>query len=136
MKRLTLGLTAALLFSGLSVGVAFAAAPATMYEDTSLGKVLADAKGMTLYVFDNDAKGATMSSCTDKCAVNWPPFLAPADATASGNWTVVDGKDKDGNAIKLWAYEGQPLYYFIADKKAGDVNGDGKGGVWHVVKQD
>jgi predicted lipoprotein with Yx(FWY)xxD motif len=136
MKRIALGLSAAILFTGLSAGIAFAAGPDTTYQDTSAGKVLADSKGMTLYVFDNDAKGATMSACTGKCIVNWPPFLAPADATASGDWTVVDGKDKDGNAIKLWAYEGQPLYYWVNDKKPGDVDGDGKGGVWHVVKQD
>ncbi len=136
MTRLTLGLSAALLFSGLSVGVAFAAAPVTTYEDSSLGKVLADAKGMTLYTFDNDGKGATKSSCTGKCVVAWPPFVAPADATASGDWTVVDGQDKDGNAIKIWSYEGWPLYYWANDKKPGDVDGDGKGGVWHVVKQD
>jgi len=135
MKRLTLGLSVAALFTGLSIGAAFAAGPDTTYQATADGKVLADAKGMTLYVFDND-KGKTESACTGKCIVNWPPFVAPADATVSGDWSVVPGKDKDGKDIKLWAYEGSPLYYWINDKKPGDVDGDGKGGVWHIVKQD
>ena len=135
MQRFILGLTTAALFTALSIGAAFAAGPDTSYQDSSLGKVLADAKGMTLYAFDND-KGKAESTCTGKCIVNWPPFLAPADATASGDWTLVSGQDKDGNAIKLWAYEGSPLYYWINDKKPGDVDGDGKGGVWHVVKQE
>lgn len=136
MKHFALGLAAAIVISGFSIGAAFAAGPDTMYGDSTLGKVLTDSKGLTLYTYDTDGKGATMSTCTGKCAAAWPPFVAPADATASGDWTIVDGQDKDGNAVKLWAYEGWPLYYFIQDKAAGDVNGDGKGGVWHVVKQD
>ncbi|MBN9047139.1 MAG: hypothetical protein J0H18_15955 [Rhizobiales bacterium] len=34
----------------------------------------------------------------------------------------------------MWAYKGKLLYRYHDDKKAGDVKGDGKGGVWHVVK--
>jgi predicted lipoprotein with Yx(FWY)xxD motif len=34
-----------------------------------------------------------------------------------------------------WTYDGHPLYYYMEDKKAGDAMGDGKGGVWHVVKE-
>jgi hypothetical protein len=33
-----------------------------------------------------------------------------------------------------WAFDGRPLYYFAGDAKAGDANGDGSGGVWHVVR--
>jgi predicted lipoprotein with Yx(FWY)xxD motif len=132
MKRMLLGLAATLLLTG----AAFAAGPDTKYGDSSLGKVLTDANGMTLYTYDKDTKGAGKSTCEGKCIVNWPPFMAPADATADGDWTVADGVDKDGKPIKLWAYEGWPLYYWINDKKAGDVDGDGKGGVWHVVKED
>ena len=67
-----------------------------------------------------------------RCATNWPPFLAAADAKAEGDWTLV--KRDDGSM--QWAYEGKPLYLFIGDKKAGDVTGDGKGDVWHVAKAD
>jgi predicted lipoprotein with Yx(FWY)xxD motif len=136
MQRFALGLSAAILFTGLTAGIAFAAGADTTYQDSSLGKVLADSKGMTLYTFDNDGKGAMKSSCSGKCAAAWPPFVAPTDASASGDWTVVDGQNKDGTAVKMWAYEGWPLYYWQNDKKPGDVDGDGKGGVWHIVKQD
>ncbi len=37
-----------------------------MLQDSSLGKVLSDEKGMTLYTFDKDEAG--MSNCYDKCA--------------------------------------------------------------------
>ena len=130
MKRILLGLAAAVVMAG----AALAAEPA-MYSDSSLGKVLTDSKGMTLYSFDKDTKGAAMSACTDKCIAAWPPFVAPDGAMAEGDWTIVDVKDKDGKAGKMWAYDGWPLYYFVKDKAAGDVTGDGVGGVWHVVKQ-
>ncbi len=51
-------------------------------------------------------------------------------------WTIVDGTDADGKPIKLWAYEGWPLYYYVKDTAPGDVTGDGVGQVWHVAKAD
>ena len=131
MKRIALGL-AALLVAG---SAAFAAEPAKTM-DTKAGKVWTDDKGMTLYTFDKDTKGAAKSVCEGKCIVAWPPFLAAADAKAEGDWTIVDGTDKDGKPIKLWAYEGWPLYYYVKDTKPGDVTGDGVGQVWHVAKAD
>ena len=126
--RVAIGLSAALL--ALSAGFAFAAEPA-MEMDSSAGKIYADnEKMMTLYTFDKDEAGK--SNCYEKCAVNWPPFTAAADAMAEGEWTIVDRTD----GTKQWAYEGKPLYFYIEDKKAGDVTGEGKGGVWHVAKAD
>ncbi|MGN6582404.1 MAG: COG4315 family predicted lipoprotein [Rhizobiaceae bacterium] len=124
MKRTGLGLVAAML---LCAGAAQAAEPAMMMN-SSAGKVWTDSKGMTLYTYDKDSMGK--SDCYGKCAVNWPPLKASASAKASGNWSVV--KRKGGGA--MWAYDGKPLYTFIGDKKPGDVNGDGKAGVWHVAK--
>jgi predicted lipoprotein with Yx(FWY)xxD motif len=98
--------------------------------DTSLGKVLTDQKGMTLYAFDKDEKNK--SNCYDQCAANWPPFAAAADAKAEGEWTIVDRTD----GSKMWAYNGKPLYLWVKDKKPGDVTGDNVGDVWHVVKAD
>ncbi len=44
--------------------------------------------------------------------------------------TVV--KRTDGTLI--YAYKGMPIYYYEKDQKAGDITGDGVGGVWHLVK--
>ena len=113
-------LTAALVLPGL----AFAADPAMADKNG----MMTDHKGMTLYTFDKDAKG--MSSCEATCTENWPPLKAAADAKAEGEWTLI--KRKDGS--HMWAYDGKALYTFAGDKKAGDMAGDGKGGVWHVAK--
>ena len=122
MKSLTIGFLALLAATAL----AYAAEPATVV-DSSKGKIWADAKGMALYTFDKDETGKT--NCYDDCAKNWPPLMAEASAMAIGEWTVVDRTD----GTKMWAYDGHPLYTFIGDKAAGEVNGDGKGGVWHVA---
>ena len=124
--RILTGLSAALL--ALSAGGAFAAD--WMEADSSMGKIYTDAKGMTLYTFDKDEAGK--SNCYDDCAVKWPPFPAAADAMAEGEWTIVERTD----GTKQWAYEGKPLYLYFDDKKAGDMAGEGMGGVWHVAKAD
>ena len=117
--------------TGLVLGTtASLAADAWKEAEVNGSKIYTDANGMTLYTFDNDKDG--VSNCYDKCATNWPPLKAEADAKAEGEWTVVERKD----GTKMWAYDGKPLYTFIKDKKAGDVTGDGVNGVWHIAKAD
>lgn len=94
------------------------------------GGVLTDSAGMTLYTFDNDPAGAGKSVCNGPCATNWPPLLADAGASASGNYSIV--KRDDGRM--QWAYKGKPLYLWVQDKKPGDRTGDGFRNVWRVAK--
>ncbi|WP_201861642.1 COG4315 family predicted lipoprotein [Microvirga soli] len=109
-----------------SAALAQTAAPAKV-ADTSKGKALVDAKGMTLYTFDRDAAGK--SACNGQCAQNWPPLMAAASASASGDWSVVTRDD----GSKQWAYKGKPLYLWVKDTKPGEVTGDGVNNVWHVA---
>jgi predicted lipoprotein with Yx(FWY)xxD motif len=122
MRKIT-GLSAT--FLALSIGASFAM---PMQADSSLGKIYTDEKGMTLYTFDKDEPGK--SNCYDDCATNWPPYVAPADAVAEGDWTIVERTD----GTKQWAYEGKPVYLWVKDMKPGDVTGDMVGEAWHVVK--
>lgn len=96
---------------------------------TSLGKVLVDAKGMTLYTFDKDTKGK--SNCYGECAEYWPPATASASDKPTGDLTII--KRDDGTL--QWADDGKPLYTFKNDTKPGDVKGDKKNNVWHVVTE-
>jgi predicted lipoprotein with Yx(FWY)xxD motif len=102
------------------------AAPAKV-ADTSKGKALVDAKGMTLYTFDRDAAGK--SACNGQCAQNWPPLMAASGVSASGDWSVVTRDD----GAKQWAYKGKPLYTWVKDTNPGEVTGDGVNNVWHVA---
>jgi predicted lipoprotein with Yx(FWY)xxD motif len=90
--------------------------------------VLTNGAGMTLYTFDKDAGGK--SACNGPCATNWPPLAASADATASGDWTVIT-RDDGG---RQWAYKGKPLYRWIKDQKAGDRTGDGFNNAWRLAR--
>lgn len=114
-------------------GAVLLAAPAfadtgIMQADSSMGKVLTDAAGMTLYTFDKDADGK--SACYDKCAANWPPLLAAAGAAAEGDFGLTDRTD----GSKQWTYYGKPLYLWVKDTKPGDMTGDGVNNIWHVAK--
>ena len=118
-------LAAAALSPGLAVQAQTApASPVT----TAKGNALADAKGMTLYVFDRDVAGK--SNCNGPCVTNWPPLAAGADAKAAGDWTIVTRDD----GAKQWAYKGHPLYGWGQDHKPGDTTGDGVNSVWHAAK--
>lgn len=101
--------------------------PPAKIADTSKGKAFVDTKGMTLYIFDKDTPDK--SNCSGPCIQNWPAFVAPGDAKASGDWTVVARDD----GTKQWAYKGKALYTWVKDTKPGDVTGDGVGGVWHIA---
>ena len=95
--------------------------------DTSKGKALVDAKGMTLYSFDKDADGK--SACNGPCAANWPAFKA-TDAAAPAGWSAITRED----GTKQWAYKGKPLYTFAKDTGPADVKGDGfLNGAWHIA---
>ena len=92
--------------------------------------VLVGPNGMTLYTFDKDAAGSGKSTCNGPCAINWPPLMATASDTASGDYTVITRDD----GAKQWAIKGKPLYYWIKDTKPGDKTGDGVNKVWRTAK--
>ena len=121
-------LASAVVFTVAAYGVAVAAAamPASV---KATGGMLTDAKGMTLYTWDND-KEANKSSCEGNCLNNWPVLKAEAADKDMGDWKVITRSD----GSKQWAYKGKPLYYFVMDKAAGDKAGDGRGMVWHIAK--
>lgn len=97
---------------------------------TSAGNVLADPKGMTLYTYDKDEAGK--SNCSGECAEYWPPVLAGAADKAVGGLTII----KRADGTMQWADDGKPLYTFVNDKKSGDITGDKKNNVWHIVKEE
>ena len=102
-KIINAAIAATVLALGSSVALAQTAEPAKV-SDTSKGKALVDAKGMTLYTLDRD-KADGKSTCNGQCATNWPPLMAAADAHDMGAWTVINRDD----GSKQWAYKGKPL---------------------------
>ncbi|MBX6321753.1 MAG: hypothetical protein IRY94_08000 [Rhodospirillaceae bacterium] len=127
-------ITALLVAGALAAGTSVAGAEEDYgpfkVQETAIGKVLADANGMTLYTFDKDEMGKSM--CTGQCAENWPPAKADADAQPTGDLTIITRED----GTRQWADDGKPLYTFVKDKKPGDVTGDKVNNVWHAVMEE
>ncbi len=87
--------------------------------------ILADAKGISVYTFDNDSVGK--SNCTGSCLTEWPPLNVDAAETI----TAPFGKIMGNNNKPQLTLKGLPLYYYDDDKKPGDVFGNYP--KWHPV---
>jgi len=105
-----------------------------MVTTSTLGTILADAKGNTLYYFANDVPASGASTCTAQCAIVWPAFSAgtiqvsdPLNLTDFGTITRADGTQQT-------TWHGWPLYYYASDSAPGDVNGENFQKIWFVVK--
>lgn len=102
---------------------------------TTLGKVLVDARGRTLYLFERDKRGR--SACSGACATYWPPLLSSAKPRAArGARASLLGLSKRADGKRQVTYAGHPLYTFSLDKRAGQTTGEGLtdfGGTWDAV---
>lgn len=105
---------------------------------TSLGTILTDSAGKSLYGFAADTKG--VSNCSGQCASYWPPVEVtgsvpkdPQGVTAKlGELTRDDG-------TKQLTVNGMPMYTYVGDNATGDTKGQGlneSGGLWWVVATD
>ncbi len=101
---------------------------------STLGDVLVDANGMTLYTWRNDAPG--VSNCTGNCATNWPPLTVPSGTQPTAGsgvpGTLGTIQRSDGTTQVTW--NNQPLYRYSQDVNPGDANGQGFANVWYVVQ--
>jgi predicted lipoprotein with Yx(FWY)xxD motif len=105
--------------------------------NSEFGTILTDGTGRTLYFFDDDKPIKPQSSCTDQCVKAWP--IVPA----SSGKTVGSGVDaaklsqivRTDGQMQL-TYNNWPLYTFSGDTAAGETNGQGIGGTWHVAGVD
>jgi len=102
---------------------------------TTLGKVLVDARGRTLYLFEKDKRGR--STCYGACATYWPPLVSSAKPRAArGVRASLLGVTKRTDGKRQVTYAGHPLYTFSLDTRAGQTSGQGLtdfGGSWNAV---
>jgi predicted lipoprotein with Yx(FWY)xxD motif len=102
---------------------------------TSLGPVLVDASGRTLYLFEKDKGGK--STCNGACASVWPPVTAAGKVAAGpGTMAAKLGSAKQSDGTSVDTYAAHPLYTYVGDTKAGDVRGQGLdqfGAEWYAL---
>src|SRR5215216_6924192 len=105
-----------------------------MVAHPTLGNILTDSDGRTLYRFTRDTVNVS-SACYGQCAVTWPPLLID-------DGTPVAGEGVNGNLLGVLTrtdgtrqvmYNGMPLYYYNKDVNPGDTVGQLVGNVWFIV---
>ena len=100
---------------------------------TDLGRILVDAQGRTLYMFEKDKNGK--SACADACASAWPPVTGTATA-GTGAVAKLIGTTKRSDGSTQATYNGWPLYLYEGDSAAGQTTGQGLdqfGAEWYVL---
>ena len=106
-----------------------------MLRSSNLGQILVDGSGRTIYLWEVDK--SSRSNCYDACRNAWPPVLTTGKPLAGAgiNASLLGTSARTDGQLEV-IYNGHPLYYFIADKKAGDTTGQGInnfGGPWYVL---
>ena len=99
---------------------------------TSLGKVLVDSNGFTVYTFTRDKMNK--SNCDAACLHFWPA-VSPSGAKAAGVMGKL-GQTQDMSGSPIATVNGMPIYNYSGDHNPGDVAGQNSnkfGGHWYVV---
>jgi pentapeptide MXKDX repeat protein len=104
-------------------------------KDSEFGRVLFDANGQVVYVFEID--GRNRSACTSaECVAAWPPVLTrePPSAGAGADKSLL-GTIRRGDGRLQVTYNGRPLYFY-EHESPGEIkchNVNLHGGLWWVV---
>jgi predicted lipoprotein with Yx(FWY)xxD motif len=102
---------------------------------SEFGRVLFDANGQVVYVFEPDSRNR--SACTsDDCVEAWPPMLTkePPTAGAGVDAAMLGTIQRDDGSLQV-TYAGRPLYFY-EHEGPGEIrchNVDLHGGLWWVV---
>jgi predicted lipoprotein with Yx(FWY)xxD motif len=137
LKQLLIGLAVVAIVGAGAVGAATGAGSrgAVKVGSSSLGRVLVDAHGKTLYMWAHDR--SSQSTCYGDCATYWPPLVTRGQPVAlAGAKAGLLGTSRRTDGRMQVTYAGHPLYSFVQDTKPGDVKGEGLtgfGGRWDPV---
>jgi predicted lipoprotein with Yx(FWY)xxD motif len=100
----------------------------------SVGHVLVDAAGRTVYVFSSDKHHRP--TCANACEGIWPPLLVDHLHAGSGVKKRWLGTVKTAGGERQVTYHHWPLYTYVGDTKAGEATGQGIrefGGTWSTI---
>ena len=105
-------------------------------RSSAYGRVLFDNRGFVLYAFTRDRDGR--SACYGSCAKAWPVYYQRG-ALRAGPGAKLDliGTTRRRSGRLQITYAGHPLYYYVGDRKAGQItcqNVPEFGGTWLVVR--
>ena len=104
-------------------------------KDSDFGRVLFDANGQVVYVFEIDDRNR--SACTSaECVKAWPPVLTrePPSAGSGADKSLLGTISREDGKLQV-TYNGRPLYFY-EHESPGEIkchNVDLHGGLWWVV---
>ena len=106
-----------------------------MTRTTTLGRILVDSRGRSLYLFEKDARNR--SACYTDCAKFWPPILTSAKPVAGPGVkaSLLGMTTRTGGSHQV-TYAGHPLYRYSLDKQPRQTKGEASkafGAEWYVV---
>lgn len=104
-------------------------------DESGFGRVLFDANGQVIYVFEID--GPDQSNCTsEECVEAWPPVLTEEEPTAGARVDagLLGTIRRDDGTLQV-TFDERPLYFY-EHEGPGEIkchNVDLHGGLWWVV---
>ncbi len=100
---------------------------------SSLGTILVDSQGMTLYHLSGEQNGKFICTST-ACLGVWHPLIAPSSGTPTGDVGSLGTVKRPEGTVQV-TYNGTPLYTFTGDQQAGETKGQGikDVGTWSAV---
>jgi predicted lipoprotein with Yx(FWY)xxD motif len=132
---MTLAVVAVLASRAMASSSAKRSGATVSLRKTTLGQVLVDGRGRTLYLFAKDKNG--ISACAGKCASFWPPDVTSGKPQAGhGVNSALLGTTKRSDGRLQVTYNKHPLYTFSLDKKPGNTKGEelsAFGAKWYAV---
>jgi predicted lipoprotein with Yx(FWY)xxD motif len=107
--------------------------PAVKTAPSSLGTILVDSQGMTLYHLSGEQNDKFI--CTNTaCLGVWHPLIAPSSGTPTGEVGSLGTVKRPDGTVQI-TYKGTPLYTFTGDQQAGETKGQGikDVGTWSAI---
>lgn len=108
--------------------------PVLKMGPTTIGEVVVDTGGMTVYVYDNDEVGSGASSCRGPCLESWPPVTSVTEnPVVQGLQEVVVDTIPAADGTHQLTVNGRPVYRYKDDNEPGDAFGQAVGSVWWTL---
>lgn len=138
MKRILIPFIAVAALALAVPTLAAAKGPATVkVASSSLGKILVNGGGRTLYMFTKDGRKKDKCVGIRDCAATWPPLTTKGKPLAkSGARFSLIGTIKLSNGTTQVTYAGHPLYTYSGDFQPHETDYVGTpqfGGTWFAV---
>ena len=101
--------------------------------DSKAGQIVVADQGLSVYFFTKNTKDSGNSVCTGACLTSWPAVTSTTATPTVNGVTGKVGTIPTADGKMQVTINGMPIYYYSKDQAAGDINGQGVGGVWFLV---